>query len=107
MTDFSLTSEAENDLAGIYFYTLQSFGYRRADAYVADLKQACLMLAERPTLGRSFLLLAEIKRHEHASHVIFFREVSPGHILVVRILGFQQEPGLHLMDQQGTAESGR
>lgn len=97
VASFELSCQAEGDLIEVYFYSLHAFGGKRADAYVADLKKTCTLLAEVPQMGRASKKLPNaIRRHEHEAHVIFYRELQPGRILIVRIFGRQQVPELHL-----------
>lgn len=100
VTSFALSGQAQIDLIEVYFYTLHSFGWRQADTYVDELKHACSMLADNPRMGRtSPAMPGGVRRNEHAMHVIVYKEIPNGRILVVRILGLHQEPGLHLIDE--------
>lgn len=80
----------------IYRFSLDSFGQTRADRYVADLEAYLTLLANSPLIGREFgQIRANLHRHEHQSHVIYYREYG-NDILIIRKLGSAQDPGRHL-----------
>ncbi len=86
MADFRLSSRAAADLAGIAAYTIETFGVDQARRYRDDLETCFRNLAENPRLGRSSERLAPgLRRFEHRSHAVFYKQDEDG-ILIVRIL---------------------
>lgn len=82
MAVYRLAKAADAKLEQIYEYSLLTFGERQADAYYHSLHETFDFLAARPLIGREF---RGRRRHEHAEHVIFYRQVQNG-IFVVQIL---------------------
>jgi len=77
---------AERDISAIYFHSIQEWGVKRADKYVADLYRTCKSLTIFPDRGRRVKRLGkELMRLECQRHVIFYRKREE-EILVVRIL---------------------
>lgn len=87
---------AETDLTNIYRYTHHRWGRPQATAYIRDLHQAFLSLAEHPAVGRDRSdIKPELRSHRHSSHVIFYRTTPTG-ILIVRILHHSMDTERHL-----------
>ena len=82
MAVYRLAKTADIKLEQIYSYSLLTFGARQADAYYKGLHETFDLLAAMPLIGREF---RGRRRHEHAEHVIFYRQVQYG-ILIVQIL---------------------
>ena len=96
MTGFTLSQDAFQDIKAIYRYSLENFGQARADQYAADMEACLSLLADNPQMGRDFgQVRANLRRHEHQSHVIYYREDGDD-ILILRILGIAQDPARHL-----------
>ncbi len=85
---YRIRPKAESDLAGIFDYTVDQWGWRQADAYVDMLSDCFQLLADSPGLSRtSDLIPAGIRRFEHGSHVVFYREGKGGKgIEILRVL---------------------
>ena len=81
MAVYKLAKAADSKLERIYEYSLLNFGLRKADAYYKELQDIFEMLAAMPGIGREF---RGRRRHEHAEHVIFYRQ-KPDGILIVQI----------------------
>lgn len=74
------------DLAGIFDYTVDHWGWKQADTYADNFSECFQLLADTPGLGRSSdLIAAGIRRFEQGSHVVFYKEVRGG-IEILRIL---------------------
>lgn len=96
MNSYTLSLAAEADLREIYFYSLEQFGFAKAEAYTEGLANALSLLAENRKMGRSFEKVRPgLRRHEHSRHSIYYRIEANG-ILILRILGVDQDPARHL-----------
>ena len=86
MSSYRIGPRAESDLAGISDYTVDQWGWRQADTYVDSLSECFQLLADSPGLGRpSDLIAASVRRFEHGSHVVFYKEARDG-IEILRVL---------------------
>lgn len=86
MAVYKLSGKASLDIDGIYEYTIVNFGVEQARVYVFGLNDCFTTLAENPLRGRSADEFAsDIRRYEHKSHVIFYREMEE-YSLIVRVL---------------------
>ena len=66
MAAYSLSSKAATDLAGIYEYTIVTFGLAQARNYLTGLHDCFQMLADNPLYGRSTTeLAANLRRLEY------------------------------------------
>ena len=95
MNRVRFTPAAARDLDGIFDYTANRWGQRRAVDYTLALRDACQRLAKGTAKGRSVAASHGLFRYVVASHVVFFRR-SPDRIEVVRILHVRQDPDIHL-----------
>lgn len=86
MAAYALSRAAEDDLARIAAYTVETFGIEQAIAYRDGLKRAFEFLAENPRAAR---LRAELKpplrAHRFQSHLIVYDIRADGSILIVRV----------------------
>lgn len=86
MADRRLSVRAEEDLLGIYLFGAERFGRSQAIAYQEELERCFDLLADNPRMGRLAQALgARIRRHEHKSHVILYRE-DDDHVLILAVL---------------------
>ncbi len=86
MVAYSLSSKAATDLAGIYEYTITTFGLVQAQNYLTGLHDCFRKLADNPLYGRSATELAtNLRRLEYRSHVVFYEPIEHG-VLIVRVL---------------------
>jgi len=84
------------DLEAIAEYTIERFGIEQARHYRDELKDCLDQLAGNPGLGRrAEQLSAGLRRHEFRSHIIFYRAVDAG-ILILRVLHYRMDVGWHL-----------
>ncbi len=73
-------------MAAIFDYTVDQWGWKQANAYVDGLSECFQLLADSPGLGKpSDLRVAGVRRVEHGSHVVFYKEVRGG-IKILRVL---------------------
>ena len=96
MVDYRLSSRAASDLAEIADYTIETFGIEQARRYRDELESCFQTLADNPMIGRSADdLSANLRRYEHRSHIVFYRPIEQG-ILVVRVLHQRMDHPRHL-----------
>lgn len=96
MADYRLSLLAQEDLAGIADYTIETFGLRQARRYRDELDTCFHNLAENPRIGRCADRLAPgLRRFEHKSHAVFYTEYNDG-VLIVRVLHARMDASLHL-----------
>jgi toxin ParE1/3/4 len=89
-----LTVRAQNDLISIYRTSIEQFGAAQARRYRRQIEETMDLLASRPLMGRTAEHLgAGLRRHEHGSHVIFYRPTDYG-VLIVAFLHARQVPKL-------------
>jgi toxin ParE1/3/4 len=95
MATLRFTRQAEADLVSIGAYTIRTWGEPQADRYLSELETCCLQLTATPFLGRACdEIRPGLRRHEHGSHIIFYRQTTKG-ILVSRILHHSMLPQRH------------
>jgi len=93
---FHIHEKADSDLESIFDYSVEHFGFARAEQYICDIEWAFKALAANPQLGRHFD--PDIKRYYQypvESHCIFYTPTNTG-IEVFRILHKSMLPTLHL-----------
>jgi len=84
---FSLTQAARADLKSIATYTQQRWGKQQRKLYAKQFDDAFHMLAEKPETGVSCDFIKQgYRKFPNGSHVIFYRSLEAGPILIVRIL---------------------
>jgi toxin ParE1/3/4 len=89
---------AEQDLASIFDYTVDTWGWEQSDDYVSQLSVCFQNLADAPELGRPLMEIdPSIRRFERASHVVFFKEIEDW-IQILRVLHRSQLPSLHILN---------
>jgi len=102
MADYVLSNKADDDLGRIYAYSLQIFGEARADAYFLGLRDCLHVLADNPRLGRpAELMPAELLRHEHGRHIVFYL-MEAGGIFIVRVLHRGMDAPRHMDAEDGS-----
>lgn len=96
MSNYRLTQDAKEDLREIYFYSLRTFGAGQADKYIDNMLNCLSLIREHQELGRSYEhIRAKLRRHEHESHAIYY-QIEDVDVLIMRILGAEQDPARHL-----------
>ncbi len=96
MTKFIVTERANQDLIDITMEGYQRFGVMQSDRYQAELDEKFAMLAEFRHMGRRADSIRKgLRRHEHGSHVIFYREKGEG-IVIVAVVHARSLRGLDL-----------
>jgi toxin ParE1/3/4 len=96
MGSYALSGKADSDILQIARDSVKQWGLARAEEYVLGLHQAFQRLAEFPDMGRDAShLRTGYMRMESMSHVVFYRKIESG-ILIVRILHNRMDFVRHL-----------
>jgi toxin ParE1/3/4 len=96
VTSYRISDRAAHDLFEIYLYGIEQFGLMQAERYKESLHHCFQLLAGNPRMGRTSNTIREgLRRHEHGSHVIFYR-LEVDHILIVAVLHGRSLRGLKL-----------
>ena len=93
---FYVHEKADSDLEDIFDYSVEHFGFARAEQYVYDIEQVFKDLAANPKLGRRFD--PDVNRYLQypvESHCIFYARSDIG-VEIFRILHKSMLPTLHL-----------
>lgn len=87
MAKFFLSNQAVEDLSKIWDYTYEVWSENQADHYYELLMEACKEIAKSPNIGKNY---DDIEKNtigfKVGKHIIFYQEIKPREILVVRIL---------------------
>lgn len=87
MAKYFLTNKAVEDLSEIWNYTYEVWSENQADKYYELILETCQEIAKSPKLGKNYKeILDEILGFRVGKHIIFFRELNPKEIEVIRIL---------------------
>lgn len=97
MARYRLTNKAEADIDDIYVYSVMTFGFRTARAYLEGLHSRFDLLADNHSWGNDYGFIAPgLLRYEHRSHSIYYIADDTGRgIVIVRVLGAGQDPARH------------
>jgi toxin ParE1/3/4 len=86
VAEYVLSKKADNDLDGIYVYSVENFGEAQADEYFLGLCACLRTLADNPRVGREASWLNPgLRWHRHERHLIFYM-IEGVDIFVVRLL---------------------
>lgn len=97
MPDIEISAEGNFDLVEIWLYTDEHFGTTQADRYLDQLSEAMDKLVTHPELGKDRSDVKTGYRHLHVNkHLIFYRPINDGSLLVVRVLHDSMDVLLHL-----------
>jgi len=88
MAKYHLTNKAVEDLSNIWEYTVDTWSERQADDYYNMLTASFQKITENPRLfGLKYEEIAEgLHGYRANKHIIFYRILADGDILVIRIL---------------------
>ena len=88
MAKYHLTNKAVEDLSNIWEYTVDTWSERQADDYYNMLITSFQKITENPRLfGLKYEEIAEgLHGYRANKHIIFYRILADGDILVIRIL---------------------
>ncbi|MEM8801025.1 MAG: type II toxin-antitoxin system RelE/ParE family toxin [Pseudomonadota bacterium] len=86
MGTYRLTAKADEDLANLYRYGIQTYGLARADAYFDSLVGRLKDVGETPLQFQASGIRDGYRRSVHPPHTIYFRIIDPELVEIVRIL---------------------
>lgn len=96
MAHYHLTHKAEQDIDGIYAYSIREFGLLTADDYLHGLFNCFERLASHPTLGSDYgYVRPYLLRYEYRSHAVYYT-ADEDNIVIATILGGRQDPMRHI-----------
>lgn len=92
MGNYRLTTQADQEVADIYEYSILNFGLDTAAKYLTGLHERFVLLADHPSWGSDYgHILHGLCRYEYRSHSIYY-QLCDRDILIVRVLGNKQDP---------------
>lgn len=95
MAKFHLSKKAVDDLSKIWDYTYEVWSEYQADKYYQLLIETCKEIAKCPVIGKKYdEIEKDILGFRVGKHIIFYQEIKPKEILVVRITrtnGFEKQ----------------
>ena len=91
-----LSAKAEEDVAAIASFTIETFGVKQARRYRDGLKASLDLLSKTPLLGRDYgHVRPGLRRFESRSHSIYYM-VAHRTVRILRTLHAAQDPARHL-----------
>ncbi|WP_035805165.1 type II toxin-antitoxin system RelE/ParE family toxin [Lunatimonas lonarensis] len=96
MANYVLSVKADEDVDAIADYSLGKWGEKQTLVYFEELINCLEKIATSPDIGRDASHFSpHLKRYNYKSHSIFYLH-SESKIMIVRILGQQQDFQRHL-----------
>lgn len=87
MAKYFLRNKAVEDLSKIWDYTCKIWSENQADKYYELIIKTCQEIAKSPTIGKKYEEISEeILGLRVGKHIIFYRNLNPKEIEVIRIL---------------------
>ena len=96
MRKIHLHALAENDLIGIWQYSVEEWDVAQADKYLDELDSGIRMLADNPELGAKRDYVREGYRVLSINRHAIYYAVTQTTIHIVRVLHGQMDPDGHL-----------
>lgn len=88
MTSYHLTKRAEAEVLEIFLDSIELFGLMQARRYRDELVHCFELLADNPQMGRSAKPIgADVRRHEHKSHIILYEQNESGILILALVPG--------------------
>ena len=92
ISGYTLSQEADEDLIGIFLYSLESFSVDQAEKYVRGIHGCFDLLIENPEIGRKATKVGPyIRRFVYEKHIIYYR-FENGALKILRIIHHSQDP---------------
>ncbi|MCC5939885.1 MAG: type II toxin-antitoxin system RelE/ParE family toxin [Lunatimonas sp.] len=96
MANYVLSVKADEDVDAIADYSLEKWGEKQTLVYIEELFNCLEKIASSPEIGRDASeFFTHLKRNNYKAHSIFYLR-SESNIIIVRILGQQQDFHRHL-----------
>jgi toxin ParE1/3/4 len=96
MAVYELTRKAEDEIEGIYEYSIINFGLEVAQRYIFGMHDCFELLADNQSWGNDYgFIKSDLLRYEYRSHSIYYCTTEEG-ILIVRVLGNKQDPARNI-----------
>jgi len=99
MVSYRFTSDAQEDLTKIRYYTVEQWGSNQSNKYLMELQRTISVLAESPMIGTK---RADISQDTfsfpHASHVIYYL-MREEYLLIFAVLHKNMVPNNHIFDR--------
>lgn len=81
-----ISPAAQQDIDEVYLYGILAYGLGQADGYISGLREAVLVLAEHPLMGRERdEVRPPIRLLPYESHHLFY-DVIDGTVVLQRVL---------------------
>lgn len=97
MRSFDLSKSAQADLKSIAAYTHERWGVRQRNTYLKEMDRVFHSLAKNPVMGRTCdEILEGYRKFPHGAHVIYYKQLVPDELLIVRILHAAMDVDLRL-----------
>lgn len=93
---FTLTPKADDDMAGIWHYTYETWGITQADRYIDQLHRCFAGLADQRLVGSAYPQRLGYWQYLCQRHVIFFRKSDNTSIEIIRVLHERMDLPQHL-----------
>ena len=85
MSKVELSIEARNDLVSVWVYLAENGSEDIADRFIDQLQEACVNLAQMPTIGKSQDHIREgLKRHVYRNYSIYYDIAGQSHVIIRR-----------------------
>lgn len=87
MAKLFISKKAVQDLSKIWDYTYEVWSENQADKYYELLVETCQEISKSPDIGKNYNEIEKnILGFRVGKHVIFYQQIKPKEILIVRIL---------------------
>lgn len=94
MTAYRISVRASEELLSTYLSGIELFGVNQAGRYLDELHAVFDLLAANPRMGRPAPRAGpDVRRHEHQSHVVFYKEMADG-VLILGVVHASRTRGL-------------
>ncbi len=96
MTGYLLSPATQNDVNGIWEYSVETWGIEQATSYIGNIRDTLDGLADGTRISRPVSVRDGYRKILAGSHVVYFRVTDTGLIIVVRILHQRMDVERHL-----------
>ena len=91
----SISEDAKTDIKGIYIYSYQNYGERKAEEYVDELNTMLNELPNTFNISDYGFVRPGLKRSNYKSHAVYYR-AEGSDIVVLRVLHQRMDPARHI-----------